>query len=142
MNLALRSPLLGLLLVAILVFGLERLIETDAEQIEQLGKDAAKAIDTQAWEWLEQMLLEDFEYQGRDRAATIEHVRSLVRKYKPTEVGIAFLEIKVDDAQATARAVVRGSALGRPARVPIDAWFKETDDGWKLWKVTGGSYVR
>lgn len=142
MNLTLRSPLLGLLLVGALVFGLERLIVTDAEEIEQLGRDAAKAIQTEAWPWLEQMLVEDFVYERRDRTETIEHIRSLVRKYKPTDVGIAFLEIKVEDGAATAKAVVRGTALGRPARVPVDAWFRETDDGWKLAKVRGGSYVR
>jgi hypothetical protein len=137
-----RSPLLGLLVVGLIVFGLERLIVTDAEEIEQLGRNAAKAIQTEAWDWLEQMLVEDFAYERRDRAETVQHIRSLVRKYKPTDVGIAFLEIKVDGQEATAKAVVRGTALGRPARVPVDAWFRETEDGWKLAKVRGGDWVR
>lgn len=142
MQLTFRSPLLGLLVVALLVFGLERLIVTDAEAIEQLGVDAARAIRERAWERLEPMLHEEFQYEGRDRTATIAHIRSLVRKYKPADVGIALFEIEVDGGEAKARGVVRGSALGRPVRVAIDAWFKESGDEWKVWKVRGGGYVR
>ncbi|MDJ0521113.1 MAG: hypothetical protein QNJ90_03460 [Planctomycetota bacterium] len=142
MTMSLRSPLLGLLLVVLAVYGIERLIVTDAEKIEQLGEDAAHAIRAEAWEWLENLLHEEFTYENRDRAQTVEHIRSLVRKYKPTDVGVAIFEIQVDDAEAKARAVVKGTALGRPVRVPVDAWFKEVDDDWKLWKVQGGAWVR
>ncbi len=142
MNWTVRSPLLGLLVIASLVFGIERLIVTASERIERVAKDCGAAIQAQDWERLEGLLHEDFEYEGRDRAATIAHVRSLVRKYKPTEIVISVHEVEVDDGKAKSQGVVKGSAMGRPARVPVQAWFRETDDGWKLWKVQGGSYVK
>jgi hypothetical protein len=137
-----RSPLLFLLLVALLVFGLERLIVTDTEAIEQLARDAAQAIRVEAWGQLESLLHEDFDYEGRDRAATLEHVRSLARKYKPIDVGITVVDVKVDGDEATARGVVRATAMGRTAQVPVDASFRRTADGWRLAKVRGGGYVR
>ncbi len=142
MSLIFRAPLLTLVVLALLVFGIERLIVTDSEQIERLAEEASEAIRSQAWERLAGLLHEDFTYEQRDGPETVEHVRRLVKKYKPTDVGIALFEIEVVGEEARARGVVRGTALGRPARVPESAWFKETDDGWKLWKVRGGGYVR
>ena len=142
MDLTFRSPLLGLLVVVILVYGLERLIVTDTEAIEQVAEDAAQAIRTGSWEQLEPLLHEDLEYEGRNRAATLEHVQSLAHKYKPLDVGITVFDIKVDGDEATAKGVVRATAMGRMAQVPVDAWFKRTDEGWRLWKVEGGGYVR
>jgi len=141
-DLSFRSPLLGLLVVAVLVYGLERLIVTDAEAVEQVAQDAAEAIRSEAWEHLEHLLHEDFEFEGRNRAATIEHLRSLIRKYKPLDVGIAAFDVQVEGDEATAHGVVRASVMGRPAQVPVKAWFRRTEDGWRLSKVEGGGYVR
>lgn len=137
-----RAQFVGLLLVAGLVFGIERLIVTDAEAIENLARDVGVAIEAQRFEALEDFLHEEFTYRGRDRAETIEFVRGLVRKYKPMGVQIVVYEVEVEGDDARAKGVVSGTAYGRPARVPVDATFRRTEDGWRLLEVRGGEYVR
>lgn len=139
MSWLLRSKLLTLIVLALLIWGVERLIVTDREAIEGLAETVAEDIRDGRWEDLRSRLHEDFVYNSQDRDRTVAYVQGLVERYKPTGVGVDLFEIEVTDDAATARGHVWGNVGGRPVRVGIDAKLLRTeDDGWVLREVTGG----
>ena len=143
MNLSIRPHFLGLLLLGLVVFGIERLIVTDEEAIEQVAQSMSDAIAEQRFEDLEPLLHAEFEFQGKDRAETIAYVRSLVRKYKPIGAQVALVDIQVEDDTGVAVGIVSGTVYGRPQQVRVEATFERTeDDEWVLRKVTGGQLPR
>ena len=133
-----RSKLLTLLVIGLVIWGVERLIVTDKEQIEALAETMAEDIRDKRWSDLESRLHEDFMYGKRDREKTVEYVKGLVERNKPTGVGVSLFEIEVTGDSAKAKGHVWGNVAGRPARVSIDAKLLRTDDGWVLREVMGG----
>ena len=136
-----RSKLLTLLVLGLLIWGVERLIVTDREAIENLAESLAEDIRAERWDELESRLHEEFRYQRMDRARTVEHVRGLVERTKATGVGVSLYEIEVTGEVATARGHVWGNVAGRPVRVSIDAKLRRDEDaehGWVLREVSGG----
>ena len=114
MNLSIRPHFLGLLLLGLVVFGIERLIVTDEEAIEQVAQSMSDAIAEQRFEDLEPLLHAEFEFQGKDRAETIAYVRSLVRKYKPIGAQVALVDIQVEDDTGVAVGPGSSSASSVP----------------------------
>lgn len=137
-----RSKLLLLLVLGLVIWGVERLIVTDAEAIEHLADVLAEDIQAERWDDLASRLHEDFRFNGMDRERTVAHVRGLVERSKPTGVGVSLYEIEVAGEFATARGHVWGNVAGRPIRVAIDAKLGRTEDGWVLREVSGGSMGR
>jgi len=138
-----RSRLLALMILALAAYGVERLIVTDTEAIEGLAEAMAEDIRTSSWDALEGRLHEEFTYDGKDRAATVAHVRSLVGRYHPTEVGVILFDIEVDGDDARAKGQIWGRVVGRSVRVTIAAKLRRTDEGdWVLLEVTGGTLGR
>jgi hypothetical protein len=138
-----QSRLLALLVLALAAYGIERLIVTDTEAIENLAAAMAEDIKDQRWEALESHLHEDFTYGTRGRRKTIAHIRSLVGKYRPTGVGVSLYEIKVDGDDATALGEVWGHVAARPVRVGIQVKLTRTEEGdWVLLEVSGGEHAR
>lgn len=133
-----RSKLLLLLVLGLLIWGVERLIVTDAEAIENLAEAMAEDIRDKRWADLEGRLHPEFQYGRRDREKTVEHVRGLVERHKPTGVGVSLFEIEVVGDTATANGHVWGNVAGRPVRVSIGAKLLRGEDGWLLREVTGG----
>jgi len=143
MNLAIRPYFLGLMVITLMGFGIERLIVTDKEAIQALGEDLAEAIQKQDYGRLEGSLDPDFEYRGRDRTEALEYVRRRVRQYQPLNIKVEFLEIRVEDDTAKAAGNVSALVLGRPWRGRIDATLVRTDDGdWVLKSVEGDGLPR
>jgi Domain of unknown function (DUF4440) len=132
MNLAVRPYFLGILLLAFVVYGIERLIVTDKEAIEALGDAVAEAIQKEDYARLEGLLDPGFEYAGRDRATTIGYVRGLVRQYRPIGVQVHLFDIHVEGDHATAAGVVSASVMGRPQEMRVDATLVRSADGWVL----------
>ncbi len=136
---AIRTQILALGILALAAFGIERLIVTDAEAIENLAKDTAKALMEKRYEVLEDVLDESFEYQGKDRAKTIQHVRSLIEKHRPLAVEVRLPEVKIEDDTAKAAGYIGAQVYGRPIRYGIEVDLVRREDGWKLVKVKGSS---
>jgi hypothetical protein len=130
--------LLALGLVTLAAFGIERLIVTDVEAIENLAAKASEAIEERRFEVLEGLMAEDFTYAGRDRAATVAYVRRLVEKHQPPRVGLSLTRVEVDGDGAEASGVVLGTVYGRPMRYPVQAVLVRGEDGWRLSRVKGG----
>jgi hypothetical protein len=133
----LRSQTLALLAVVLVAFGVERLIVTDAEAIEALGDDVAEALAERRFGDLESLLSEGFHYGGKDRAATIAHVRALVERHKPAGIEIRLYDVAVEGDAATAAGRVAGSVYGRPATLDVHATLVREEDGWKFSEIRG-----
>jgi hypothetical protein len=143
MNLSIRPHFLGLLLLALVVFGIERLIVTDKEAIEGLAEEISLAIQTEDLDHLETLLHPEFDYGGRDRAETLRTVRAAKRKYKPIGVKVVLVDIQVDGDVAEAKGVVAATVYGRPQQLPIEATLERGEDGaWLLRAVRGGELPR
>lgn len=130
-----RSQLLALVALTCIVLLVEHLIVTDAEAIEALAARAAKAAGERDFAALGRLLSDDFRYGTRDRAETLAHVESMLRKHPATGIEIDVYEIRVDDGHATAKGLVRAQVYGRPFGVHVDVELVETEDGWKLDRV-------
>lgn len=134
----LRSPIIGSLLLIMLGIGLERLIVTDKEAIEQVGEALARTAGSENWDAFEALLHPDFEYGGRKRAEAVAHVRGLVRKYRPISLEIQVYALEVEGDRATGLGTVSADVYGRPQRLPIDVVFERgEDDLWRLRNVKG-----
>lgn len=137
MNLAIRPHFLGLLVIALVVFGIERLIVTDKEAIEAVADEMAVAIQERQLERLEPLLHPEFEFAGRDRTETIAYVRGLVQKYQPMGAKVVFVDIQVEGDTGTADGVIQATVMGRPQQVRVKAVFARTeDDEWVLKKAS------
>ncbi len=135
----LRSKLVTVLVLGLLIWGVERLIVTDKEAIENLAEAMAEDIKAGRWSAVEAKLHPEFSYQHMDREKTVAYVRKLRERHRPTGVGISLFEIEVIDDTATAKGHVWGNVAGRPVRVGIDAKLvKLEDEGWVLREVLGG----
>ena len=133
-----RSKFLLILAVGLLIWGVERLIVTDAEAIENLAEETTEDIRTGRWEQLASRMHEDFQYQRMDRDGTVAYVQRLMENTKPTNVGVSLYDIEVDEDTATAKGHVFGNVGGRPVRLSIDAKLVRSEDGWVLREVFGG----
>jgi len=143
MNLAIRPHFLGLLVIALVVFGIERLIVTDKEAIETVAGEMAEAIQERQFDRLEALLHPDFEFGGRDGAQTVAYVRSLVSKYQPMGTKVVFVDIQVEGDTGTADGVISARVMGRPQQVRVKAVFARTeDDEWVLEKVSSDGLPR
>lgn len=132
-----RSQLLAVAFLTLAVFGIERLIVTDAEAIQALADETARALTERKYDHLHEVMDEAFRYQGKDRTATIRHVRGLVEKHKPLAIDIKLPEIEIEEDTATARGYVAAQVYGRPVHYPIEAELVRTEDGWMLLEVRG-----
>jgi len=143
MNLAIRPHFMGLLVIALVVFGIERLIVTDKEAIEAVGVDMATAIQERQFERLEALLHPDFEFGGRDRMESIAYVRGVVRKYQPIGTKVVFIDIQVQEDTGTADGVIQATVMGRPQQVRVKAVFARTEeDEWVLKRVSSDGLPR
>lgn len=143
MNLAIRPHFLGLLVIALVVFGIERLIVTDKEAIEAVADEMAVAIQERQLDRLEALLHPEFEFGDRDRAETVAYMRSLVGKYQPMGTKVVFVDIQVEDDTGTADGVIRATVMGRLQQVRVKAVFARTeDDEWLLRKVSSDGVAR
>ncbi|MDA1194712.1 MAG: hypothetical protein O2894_05965 [Planctomycetota bacterium] len=142
MSLLPRSRLLGVLLIGLIAWGVERLIVTDREAIDSLAEALAEDLQAGRYEEVEARMEPEFKYAGKDRAATIKLLRSLMDKYQPTDLGLRLYEITIEGDIARAKGTVWGNVLARPMRVGIEAVLVRGDDGWLLREVTGGTMVR
>ncbi len=137
MDWSIRSQFLGLLVLVLLAYGIERLIVTDAEALQAVANDAAAALRDRDWDHLEGLLTVDFTHDGRDRAATVAYARTLVMRYRPVGVRIGLTEIQVQDDDAEARAIIEATVLGRPAGRAVHVRFRRTAGGWRLCEIEG-----
>ena len=143
MNTAIRPHFLGLLLLALVVFGIERLIVTDEEAIQQSAEALSEAIETEDYEALEALLHPEFRFQGRDRSETIAYIRAQVRKYKPIAPQVVLVDIQVEGDTGRVTGAVQATVYGRPQQLRIEGTFVRTeDDEWLLREVSGGTLPR
>ena len=140
MNLAIRPYFLGILVIAFIAFGIERLIVTDKEAIQALGEDLAEAIQKEDYERLEGLLDSGFSYGARDRTETIGYVRAQYRKLRPINVEVHLFEIHVEEDTARATCAVTGMVMGRPGQMQVYVTLARTpEDEWVLKSVEGGT---
>lgn len=142
MDALLRSKFLLLLLVGLVIWGVERLIVTDKEAIENLAEALADDVRQERWDAMQGRLHPQFTYGELDGPQTIEHIQDLVKRFKPGNVGLNLFDIEVEGDSAKSKGHVWANAAGRPGRLAIDARFVRTDDGWKLREVLGGYFGR
>jgi len=134
----LRSPIIGTLFLIMLGIGLERLIVTDKEAIEEVGQALARTAGSEQWEAFEALLHPEFEYGGRKRPEAVAHVRGLVRKYRPISLEISLYGLEVEGDQATGSGKVSAVVYGRPQQLRIEVVFERGEDGaWLLRSVEG-----
>ena len=137
-----RSKFLMLLALGLVIWGVERLIVTDKEAIENLAEALAEDVRHERWDAMQGRLHPQFEYGKMDGAQTIEHIQDLVKRFQPGNVGLNLFDIEVDGDTAKSKGHVWANAAGRPGRLAIDARFVKTDDGWVLREVLGGYFGR
>jgi DNA-binding GntR family transcriptional regulator len=139
---AVRPTFLALLAIALLAYGIERLIVTDAEAIEALAERAGRAVADRDWENLRGCLSEDFHYGSLDRDGTVTLVRRLVERHDPKGIRVLMQHIEVHGDEAQAEGIVVGRAYGRPARVVVSVDLRRVDGDWRIARVEGGNFVR
>lgn len=134
---------LRLLLVVGLALGLERLIVTDAEELEDLAREAAAAAQAGDRAGLEALLAADFAYAGRGREAALDEAERLWRRYRPAriEVDLARIEVEGDHAQALLALTLSGGQVGRLA-VQVQVAFVREGGTWRFLKATLESFGR
>lgn len=133
-----RGPLwLRVLLIVGLALALERLIETDAEELESLARRAAQAAQAGDREGLADLLAEDFRYGSRDKAAALDEIEQLRRTFQPAQVEVDLTAIQVsgDEAEAICAVLVTGGAAGR-VRLEADARFVREGGRWRFLRVS------
>jgi len=136
LDFSIRTHFVALLLLALLAFGIERWIVTDAEAIEALGEEAAAALRERDPEALKGLLDEDFHFDRRDRSATLTQVRRLLERYQPTGIQIRLGKIKVDGDRAHALGQIQGQASGYRSGYQVEVELIRGEEGWKLLEVT------
>lgn len=136
----LRSPVIGTLLLILLAVGIERLIVTDREAIEDVGEALARTAGAEQWGPFEALLHPDFEYGGRGKSEAIARVRGLIRKYQPISLEVSLYGIEIEGDRATAAGKVTAVVYGRLQQVRIETVFERGEDGaWRLRSLDGSS---
>ena len=135
---SLRSLLLVLLGTVALGIAIERLVVTDVEAIEGLVADGETAFNERNFADLAPLLHPDFEFGGRDRAATLEYLERLARRFQAAGADVVLDEPQVsgDEAQASAR--VRLRVLNQFSELPVSLQFVRLEDGWVLRSASMG----
>ena len=134
----LRSPILGTLCLIMLGIGLERLIVTDKEAIEEVGQALLRTAVAEQWDAFEALVHPDFEYGSRERAQAVAHVRGMVRKYRPISPKISLYGIEVEGDRAICSGKISTVVYGRLQQLRIEALFERDEEGaWLLRSVEG-----
>lgn len=135
---AVRSQILALGLLTLAVLGIERLIVTDREAIQDAATGAARALAERRWDALADLLHEEFRHGPRDRAATLAWVRGLVENHAPRGIEVQFSEIDLREEGATASGAVAATVLGRRYVQDVTAeWVREAGR-WRLLGLQSG----
>lgn len=134
----LRFPIVGTLLLVLLGVGIERLIVTDQEAIEEVGRALGRTAGTEEWGAFEALLHPDFEYEGRKRPEAVAYLRGLVRKYKPIGLEVSVFGLEVEGDRATGFGKVKANVYGKRQRTRIKVTFERgPDDAWLLLEAAG-----
>ncbi len=128
-----RVPFLLLLLVAAGVgIGLERLIVTDAEAVEDVVVEATKAVDRGDFEAFGRLLSPTYRGEGGTRDGAVARVRKAWRADGPRALASTVIGVQVDGDAARAQVNVRGFFLGRLFLFRLDVGFVREADGWRV----------
>jgi hypothetical protein len=135
-----RLVLLGLVAAAVLAWGVERLIVTDAEAIETLLEDAADAVARDDWDAASRAFDDDFRAQSppRDREQFLAWARSAWTSFGRPAPTLRVRETSVSGDEAAV--LVRVTVEGYPA--PIDARLEcvRRPDGWRVARLVEWSF--
>ncbi|MGE0192529.1 MAG: nuclear transport factor 2 family protein [Planctomycetota bacterium] len=125
----------SLLLLVGFAWGIERLVVTDAEAIEQVLEDAAKSFDRKDFAALGALLHEDFVQDGTPREQALARLEALSKRFGPLGTSVDVSDIRVDDDEATSRVTVRVRALGQV--LPLEGRVTLRRDGDGDWRIRG-----
>jgi SnoaL-like protein len=137
--------LAGVLLLALLVWGVERLVVTDREAIEHLLERTAAAVERDDWDGVAGAFADDFRSQPtkQDKRGFLARAKSAWTTFGRPALRVRVREATIDgDAAACS---VRVTAAGFTA--PIDARIElvRGDDGWRISRLVEhsmGSFAR
>ena len=117
---------------------IERLIVTDQEAIEEVGRELGRTAGTEDWSAFEALLHPEFEYEGRKRPEAVAYLRGLVRKYKPIGLEVSVFGLEVEGNRATGFGKVKANVYGKRQRIRIEVTFERgPEDTWLLREVAG-----
>ncbi len=118
--------------LALLGWGLERLIVTDAEAIETVLENAAKAVSKSDWDALAATIDEEYAERGRDKKAFVAFVRATYERYHPAGVGVEVADTTVEGDHAATRVIVKPGAPYGGMRIGGRVEFVRSPEGWRI----------
>lgn len=125
-----------LLAFAALGYGIERLVVTDREAIEELLERAAATVSHDDWDGFAATVDDDFAARGRNKPAFVAFVRTLKDRYKPGGVGLEIGGATINDDRAAAPVVVLPGAPYVGMRVGGHVDLVRTGAGWRIAAAT------
>ena len=123
----------SLLALAALGWGIERLVVTDAEAVDHVLEDAAKAFDRKDFEGLGALLHEDFVQDGTPREQALARLEALSKRFGPVGTSVDVNDIEVDGDEASSRVTVRVRALGQV--LPLTGRVRLLKDAAGDWRI-------
>jgi hypothetical protein len=140
-----RIVFLGIVVLGLVAWGIERLVVTDREAIEHLLERTAASIERGDWDGVSRSLSDDFRSQAtkQDKEPFLAWVKSAWSTFGEPAPRVSVRETVVEGD--TAASLVRVTVAGYPA--PIDARIecKRTEDGWRIARLVEysmGSFAR
>jgi hypothetical protein len=137
-----RIVFLGVVVLGLLAWGVERLVVTDREAIEHLLERTAAAAGRGDWDGVAGALADAFRSQQtrQDKGPFLSWLRSAWESFGRPAPRVAVRETAVEGDTAASR--VRVTVAGFPVAIDARIELVRTDDGWRIARLveyaTGG----
>ena len=132
-----RMTLLGMLVLVLIGWGIERLIVTDTEAIEGLLEDARKAVLVRELPRLRPMMDDAFAWGELGPDETVQRLQGYVDRGRPTRIDVNWGPVVPRGDTCIVEADVRVLAYGGLFPVHGRLTFTRTSGGWKLAAAEG-----
>lgn len=129
----------GLLGLAVVLFLLSYVLESDRQQVERRTRQLVAAVGGGDWETARQLMHPDLQlghWRGRD--LILDDVRTLAERYQLERARVTQME-EVNDPDPLIELRIRVSADGAGYNSVPSSWLLEwvrTDDGWQVLHIT------
>ena len=124
---------LGVLLAALLAWGIERLIVTDKEAIEAVVEAGAHAVERGDWDAVAAIFDDEVVVDGKDKRAAVRRLRAYWEASGATSLSTEVLDLVVSGDQASARVRARPGGRGWAFGEGTVTWVRRPQG----WKATG-----
>ena len=140
---ALRRAWLPLLLVLVAVgIGIERLIVTDEEALDQWAESMSEAASHGDRDFARKLIADDFVYGKLDRDQALDLAFRARRNAAVGEISLRLFDLQVDGDGATAEGVISAAAMARRAQLRTKLRFERRSEGWMLVEAEPVSWGR